>query len=361
MDTTITLSELRRREVEIAPHEAVAVAQQLMCGAANIDARPPYGPPSLDSIAIAPDGSVRCLGTAATLSVPEVAIILQALLATSVSRVPGGLRYAVGRALLEVEAPPFDSLEEFSIALERFERGTRSEAVAQLFQRGALAGVPATTGDVHARPHRERRLHGPSVAELRRDLREMDLRLFEARQDPHADRRSINRSGGFSRRAPMAACMVAGAALLAAGELVQTHRVTHAPPARVDAAVAPASTTIVPNDIHPIAAAATADDAREKTESSPITTPGAIAPSPAAAPHAVAVAHTHRRPTRTTARKSASRVARADANRQPATTRHDGRQELGSHRRDDRRVDRDRDRDRGVIARIRFEWDNPFK
>ncbi len=77
MDTTMTLEELRRRNVEIDAHEAVAIAQKLICEpGSNEDAHAPYGPLSLDTIAIDGDGTVHCRRTAATPSALEVGIVL---------------------------------------------------------------------------------------------------------------------------------------------------------------------------------------------------------------------------------------------------------------------------------------------
>ena len=54
--------------------------------------------------------------------------------------VPGGLRYAVARALLEVDAPPFDSLQALSVSLSRFETGDRRQVLRSLMARAEGAG-----------------------------------------------------------------------------------------------------------------------------------------------------------------------------------------------------------------------------
>jgi hypothetical protein len=85
--------------------------------------------------------------------------------------VPGGLRYALARALLDVDVPPFDSLDDFSETLARYERGPREQAVRRVLDRlhGRRALVPVAIVE------RRRRL--PST-ELRRALREADARLY---------------------------------------------------------------------------------------------------------------------------------------------------------------------------------------
>jgi hypothetical protein len=145
-----------------------------------------------------------CTGFDVAPAVSEVAILLQAMLA-SAARVPGGLQYAIARALLEVDAPPFDSLAEFSRALARFEQGDRRAAVRSLLGRhlmahrfasdmpsraaGAAAAVGSSPGVVEpaapsvgkpaSRPAADRRRIAPQVTELRRHLRDADQRLFE--------------------------------------------------------------------------------------------------------------------------------------------------------------------------------------
>src|SRR4051812_22706566 len=125
-----TLAELFDRNVEIVFADAVAIAQQLICEPAVLGgAQAPYGPLTLESVAVTVEGAVRCLHTDATPTVVEVGLLLHDLLRRS-QRVPGRLRYTVGRALHEVEAPPFESIQEFSSALERFEACDRREHLA---------------------------------------------------------------------------------------------------------------------------------------------------------------------------------------------------------------------------------------
>src|SRR3954469_19161550 len=173
METTESIAELLHRGVDLTPGECVAIAQTIVCSDMSAsDARPPFGPPRPDTIFLRPDGSVECRGCAATPAVLEVAILLHTLLESTTQKVPGGLRYAVGRALLEVEAPPFDSLKDFSAALERFEQGERRGVLRAVWARTAV-----TTPDVQPRADEEaveRRRRSPAASELRRQLRDAD-------------------------------------------------------------------------------------------------------------------------------------------------------------------------------------------
>src|SRR6184192_2397220 len=121
--SSISIAALHERGLVLRPHEAVAIAQALIHRSLQSESvvRPPYGPPTAETVELTSDGSVACVCCAATPAVSEIAILLQELLPPGKTRVPGGLRYALGRALLEVDAPPFDSIEDFSRALARYE------------------------------------------------------------------------------------------------------------------------------------------------------------------------------------------------------------------------------------------------
>jgi len=136
MNTALTVSELGRR-VRIEAHEAVAIALQTVevCVCRTSRAAP-FGPPTVDSVFLDPGGQISCPGCAATPAVSEIAALLDAMLPRATgTRVPGGLRYAIARALLEVDARPFDSLAEFTTVLERYERGDRDEVLRTLATR----------------------------------------------------------------------------------------------------------------------------------------------------------------------------------------------------------------------------------
>jgi hypothetical protein len=239
MNTAISLEELRADGISVSPQEAVAIVQSLIVGELNAAANePPFGPPTLESVTIASDGSVCSRGCATTPAVYELGILLHALL-DGVSRVPGGVRYAVGRALLEVEAPPFDSLDEFSRALERFEQGERSAVVRALFTRAqaarsVVAAAPPPLARLSGSPWQtaassvrvERRRAGASTTDLRRQLRDADRQLFE-RHAASAPASEASGSLGRWPRAPIAAGLAAGLALVAFGEYLHQRNTSH--------------------------------------------------------------------------------------------------------------------------------------
>jgi hypothetical protein len=172
----ISIAELRRAGVTIAAHEAVAIAQHLIHDIRARIPEPPYGSPSPDNVSIGADGTVICRGCTVTLTASEIAIFLQAVLSNG-APVPGGLRYAIARAMHEVDAPPFDSVDDFSVVLAHYERGARLDVVralaAKMEPHRHVASVSRMTID--------RRRAGPSSSELRRLLREADRELFEQR------------------------------------------------------------------------------------------------------------------------------------------------------------------------------------
>jgi hypothetical protein len=131
----ILLAEALARGIRVEPHEAVAVSQQLMQQGAVT--------PAPGNVRLAADGTVECVGCDATPGVYEMAIFLQTLLPPERVGVPGGLRYAIARGLHEVDARPFDSIDELASALQRFEKGDRRIAVAQLVRRAVPGLRPA--------------------------------------------------------------------------------------------------------------------------------------------------------------------------------------------------------------------------
>jgi hypothetical protein len=230
----VSLHQLQSSGIRLRPHEAVAVIQQLIH---RTDwSRPaggvPPGPPASENIEICASGDVLCHGCSVTPSVAELAIVLQSLLAVT-APVPGGLQYAIGRALHDVEAPPFDSLADFSQTLARHERGAREAVVRGLHARVAgvvprdrrLSGLTV----VAPAPHRDRRAHPPLLTDLRRSLREADLRLFEQLRTATPNAQNGHGSGrllsilqmrrSWSRRAPVFAGAGLAVLLAAAGAL----------------------------------------------------------------------------------------------------------------------------------------------
>jgi hypothetical protein len=169
-----SIQQLLRR-VDLSPAEAVAIVQQLLAAdQADQQPVPPYGPPSVDNVFLAEDGAVLCRACVATPAVSEIATLLHSMLPAG-AKLPGGLRYTLARARLEVDARPFDSLDELSAALGRQEQGDRREVLRALWNRAAPPAVAATAADL------DRRRAAPSPAELRRHLRHADAELFQAR------------------------------------------------------------------------------------------------------------------------------------------------------------------------------------
>ena len=137
-----SLGELLDRGVVVQAHEAVAIVQQLIHDAPSSGGSLPAGPPSVASVRLQNDGHAITPGCDVTPSVFEAALLLQSMLPVGAGQVPGALRYAVARGLLEVVAPPFESIGDFSRALERFERGDRRTAVRGLLNRMPAAKPP---------------------------------------------------------------------------------------------------------------------------------------------------------------------------------------------------------------------------
>ena len=137
-----SLCELLDRGVVVQAHEAVAIVQQLINGGSSSGGSLPSGPPSVTNIRLLNDGQAAAAGCDVTPSVFEAALLLQSMLPDGAGQVPGALRYAIARGLLQVVAPPFASIGDFSHALERFERGDRRAAVRGLLNRMPAARPP---------------------------------------------------------------------------------------------------------------------------------------------------------------------------------------------------------------------------
>jgi hypothetical protein len=127
-------------------------------------------------------------------------------------------------------------MEEFSLALAKYEIGAREDVVRRLLQRSSSVLVASL-------PTRDRRQPHASVTELRRELREADLRLYQ-----HRIARSMHDA---SSRAPRdrtmlgaAMCVVVGVVLFVSGELMQSRRM---PPAMVTPPPPPATIGIAGN------------------------------------------------------------------------------------------------------------------
>jgi hypothetical protein len=159
------------------------------------------------------DGSVVCRTCETTPAVSEIAILLEAMLPAS-TRAPGGLRFTIARALLDVDVPPFDSLDDLSETLRRYERGPRDVVVRRVMERLASRRtlVPYAMAD--------RRRH-PRTTELRRALREADARLYLQKVATEAVAMTVasrpQRPRGMNTGI---ACVASGLLLIVAGEYV---------------------------------------------------------------------------------------------------------------------------------------------
>jgi hypothetical protein len=218
-------ADILQAGLTIEPEEAIAIAQQLIAtfrsGHCAEAVDPPFGPPTPERVVLCDDGSVVCRGCETTPAVSEIARLLQALLPPAPVRVPGGLRYTIARALLDVDVAPFDSLDDLSQTLARYERGSRRQIVIRLLQRFAVSRglVPASFAE------RRRVVH---ATELRRALREADARLYlqhhasqqAAAMQPVPTQVIVSDAVTVSPRPPRGRGVAAALAGLAAGALL---------------------------------------------------------------------------------------------------------------------------------------------
>ena len=86
----------------------------------------------------------------------------------------GGLRYAIARALLQVDAPPLESVADLCRTLHQ--RETPTDVLRELWTR---ASEVRPGSDIPVYHGTERRRNMPSASELRRDLRDADLRIYK--------------------------------------------------------------------------------------------------------------------------------------------------------------------------------------
>jgi hypothetical protein len=222
----ISIAQLKKAGIILASDEAVAIAQQLIASFRaphNEEAlQAPYGPPTADNVFLRDDGSVVCCGCEATPAVSELGAFLEDLFPEG-SRMPGGLRYAIARAQLNVDVPPFDSLDEFSRDLSRHERGDRAAAVRRVLSR--LDGDRALAPPMRLVERRRSRTSA-STTSLRHELREADERLYLQMQRAALDEKPAVIDLIAAKPAPhrwrtstaAAACLGAGLSLIGAGE-----------------------------------------------------------------------------------------------------------------------------------------------
>jgi hypothetical protein len=235
MTTTASIAELQRAGILLDAREAVAIAQQLIQALRQSSPggiEPPYGPPTASNVVLNADGSVACAACGTTPAISEMAIFLDSLIPAGAPRVPGGLRYIIARGLLEVDVVPFDSIDEFSEALKRHERGERHEIVRRLLTRAeaACAAAFVRSGD--------RRRSLATATDLRRALRDADARLYEQQGTSWTSNAPPPRARPATAPA-IAACIGSGLLLIVAGEFMYGREpAAAAEPARITAAPA---------------------------------------------------------------------------------------------------------------------------
>jgi len=232
MAPTRSIAELLAIGIILRAEEAVAIVQQLIHNTSvDGDSRiaPPFGPPSPESVHVDEHGLATCRTCESTPGVSEIAILLQQLLPAGTPRVPGALRYMIARALHDVDAPPFDSIEDFSQGLARFERGDRAAVVRAMLAR-ANSGTAERLRPVVPEDRRQRM---PTASDFRRELRAADARLYAQqlalRTLPPAPPPAPERW----RIGSIVAGLAVGLTLIAAGEVIhlQSLRAPEATPA----------------------------------------------------------------------------------------------------------------------------------
>ncbi len=235
-----SIAELLESGITLTVSEAVAIARAALAFHAPraADSAAPSGLPLPETILVEADGSI--VGPdAAPPTVSEVAQLLHGLLPAGSPGVPGGLRYAIARALGEVDAPPFGSPDDFSIILSRFQTADGPTVV-----HGMLARLGADEDEsLNARKTVERRRpKGDTVTNLRRALREADSQLYERQRSAGAQAPARPRA----RKAIAIASSFAAAVLLFLAGAATRDQLGTPAPARTEATRAvPAAGDIV--------------------------------------------------------------------------------------------------------------------
>src|SRR5688572_13538843 len=141
----VSLADLSAAGIRIRPYEAVTIVRELVLQVVRHELA---GVPSSHVIRLSSDGTISVEGPvgAGGPSVPRAAQLLDSLLpsagAGSRIRVPGSLRLVLARAQGTLDLPPFESLEPFADALERFGSTDPVATVRNLFSAwGELVGA----------------------------------------------------------------------------------------------------------------------------------------------------------------------------------------------------------------------------
>jgi len=256
MNRRVSLDQLLQATT-LQPPEAVAIVQQLIATPNAERLTPPLGPPTTATVFVAADGSVSCSTSDSTFAVSELASLLDVMLPSGVANnaIPGGLRYTIARARMEVDAPPFDSLSEFSRALARHERGERTAVIRRMIAR---ANQQSPDGPL------DRRSADPAVAQLRRQLRDADARVYDQQRAIDALSMMSTQPRSSRRGVAVAAGILVGLGFAGAGELMHSSRPLP-PPAPV------AVTQTVPDTPPSAPAASVPQPAPLKTVEAPTT------------------------------------------------------------------------------------------
>jgi hypothetical protein len=255
MNRRVSLEQLPQTTT-LQPPEAVAIVQQLIVAPNPERLTPPLGPPTPATVFISSDGSVSCSTSDSTFAVSDLAALLDVMLPPSGNTaIPGELRYTIARARMEVDAPPFDSLADFSRALARHERGERTVVLRRMIER---ASQQSPDGPL------DRRSADPAVAQLRRHLRDADARVYEQQRAIDALSTMSAQPPSSRRGVAVAAGILVGLGVAGAGELTHSRPLPAPPTAAV--------TQTVPDALPPPAPAASAPrPAHPKTVEAPIT------------------------------------------------------------------------------------------
>ncbi|HET7697207.1 MAG TPA: hypothetical protein VFK57_15955 [Vicinamibacterales bacterium] len=137
MTNRVSLAELASAQIRLRPAEAVAIVSEIC--RQNL-ARVLPGIPSPGVIRLLRDGGIAIEGPvrASHDDVAGAATLLNALLpgfdAAPEFRASGALRLLIARALRTLDLPPFESLEDLTVALARFTTLDARETAAALFR-----------------------------------------------------------------------------------------------------------------------------------------------------------------------------------------------------------------------------------
>ena len=224
----LSFAEIRARNAPLRAADAVALVRAVAqeAGRRGADSRP-AGLPDASQILLSGSGRVWFAEGAAEAGdrdyVSALAALLQDLLGLDDradgeprGELPGALLVLVARSLNQIDLPR-PSFAEFQESLARF-GSADTVTLASIYRRVAgRAGAREVSPDPRtapvvamppvSTPVEERRLTGPRVSDLRRDLRDAELQLFAAAQDRH----------GFNRRSLARRVAVAAVVLAASG------------------------------------------------------------------------------------------------------------------------------------------------